>query len=70
MSYLLLNLVASELALSQEIEVIDSVLNDAANTHHRYTVNRFRSRLLALRVAFKYPFFCCVVVGSLPSEGE
>lgn len=64
MSYLLLNPAASELALSQEIEVIDSVLPIHTTLD---TVNRFLYRLLALSVAFRYPSFCYIVLGSLPN---
>lgn len=31
------------------------------------TVNRFLSRLVALSMAFRYPSFCHIVLGSLPS---
>lgn len=56
-----------DLALSQEGEVIDSFLNGPASATTLDTVNRFLSRLIALSMTFRYPSFCHIVLGSLPS---
>lgn len=63
----LLNLVATEPALSQEGEVIGSFLSGPAIHATLDTMDRFFSKLVALNVALRYPSFCHVVLRSLPS---